>query len=192
MKIKRKIVFFIALMSLLYCLTLMQETYAKYISSANASADLTIARWNILINNQDILNNSNFTDTITPVFEGTSNIRSNVIAPTAEGYFDVILNGTSTDVSFKYTLGISFASENTVEDLIISKYTIDGTEYTYDGSDITETILLDDINKTRTIRFYVQWNDNEETQTMNNADDTTAANGGVAAFNVDVNVIQVK
>ena len=76
MKIKRKILFFAALMCLFYCLTLMQDTYAKYISSATSSANLTIARWNILINNQDILQNSNFSDTIQPQFAGTSNIKS--------------------------------------------------------------------------------------------------------------------
>ena len=46
-------------MSLFYCITLMQDTYAKYVSSAEANATLTIARWNILINNQDILQKVN-------------------------------------------------------------------------------------------------------------------------------------
>ena len=79
MKTKRKIAFFVALMSLIYCLTFMQDTYAKYISSATETAELTIARWSILVNNQDVVNQSNFSDTISPVFPGTTNIRSDVI-----------------------------------------------------------------------------------------------------------------
>ena len=135
MGIKRKIIFFVALMSLFYCLTLMQDTYAKYISSADATAGLTIARWNILLNDQDILVSSNFSDTIVPTFEGTDNIKSDVIAPTAEGYFEIELDGTDTDVSFDYTISITKPNTNTVDDLIITGYEIDGTSYTYDDED---------------------------------------------------------
>lgn len=193
MKLKRKIIFFLALMSLFYCITLMQDTYAKYISSAEASANLTIARWNILINNQDILQNSNFSNTITPEFLGTTNIKSGVIAPTAEGTFELVLNGTATDVSFTYTVSLEENPNNTVTDLVIKKYEIDGVEYQYNSSTfITENILLNDTNKTRTIKFYVEWNDDAETENMNNAADTAATYNGTAAFNVNVNVIQIQ
>lgn len=191
MKIKKKIIVFVALMSLFYCITFIQDTYAKYVSSATASADLTIARWNILINNQDILEESDFSETIVPTFLGTSNIRSGVIAPTAEGYFDITLNGQNTDVSFAYTISLSDSQNNTVTDLEISKYTIDGVDYTYNDS-ITGNILLNDQVKTKTVRFYVKWNDDASTETMNNADDTDAANSGVAAIDVAVNVIQMQ
>ena len=173
MGIKRKIIFFVALMSLFYCLTLMQDTYAKYISSADATAGLTIARWNILLNDQDILVSSNFSDTIVPTFEGTDNIKSDVIAPTAEGYFEIELDGTDTDVSFDYTISITKPNTNTVDDLIITGYEIDGTSYTYDDEDdITGEILFDDLDKVKNFTFYVEWDDNESTQTMNNAQDT--------------------
>lgn len=192
MKIKRKIAFFIALMSLFYCVTLIQKTYAKYVTTASASADLTIARWNILINNQDILQDSDFSDTIVPVFAGTQNIKSGVIAPTAQGYFDVYLDGTNTDVSFSYTVSIDLSVVNTVDDLEVYKYSVDGVEYTYSGADITGNILHNAQTKTKSIRFFVKWNDEAATETMDNEEDTTAANEGVAAFNVDVNVIQMR
>ncbi len=193
MKLKRKIIFFLALMSLFYCITLMQDTYAKYVSSAEANATLTIARWNILINNQDILQNSNFSSTITPEFLGTTHIKSGVIAPTAEGSFEIVLNGTSTDVSFAYTITLEENPNNTVTDLTITKYEIDGVEYQYDpDDDITENIYLNDFDKTRTIKFYVEWNDDSQTETMNNAADTAATYNGVAAYNISVNVIQLQ
>lgn len=190
MKIKRKIIFFVALMSLFYCLTLMQDTYAKYISSASANADLTIARWNILINNQDILSDSNFTDTIVPTFTGTTNIKNDVIAPTAEGYFDIVINGEDTDVSFDYTISLAYAHENTVTDLVITKYLIDGVQYTYTSGDITGTVLHNDSDKTKEIRFFVEWDDDESTQTMDNEEDTLQSQNGVAEYVVNVNVIQ--
>ena len=192
MKIKRKIVFFVALMSLFYLITLMQDTYAKYVSSADASAEFTIARWNILINNQDILQNSNFSETIEPEFNGTTYIKEGVIAPTAEGTFEITLDGTDTDVSYEYTITANNSVNSTVSDLELVKYVIDGVNYTYDPSTgITDTVQFDDPDKTVTITFFVKWNDNPSTQTMNNAADTNATIDGVAAFDINVNVIQM-
>lgn len=191
MKTKRKIIFFVALMSLLYCITIMQDTYAKYVSSAVENAELTIARWSILINDQDVVNESNFSDTISPVFAGSTNIASDVIAPTAQGYFDLVLNGTNTDVSFRYTVSID-TTDCAVDDLIITGYTVDGTTYTFDGSDVTGTVLLNDPSRVKNIRFNVEWNDNALTQTMDNAADTTASQEETAAFTVNVNLIQLQ
>ena len=191
MKIKRKIIFFLALMSLFYCVSIMQGTYAKYITTASAEADITIARWNILVNDQDILQNSNFTSTITPDFDGTSNIREGVLAPTATGSFEVNINGDQTDVSFEYTLDVALSEDNTVDDLEITGYSINGgSTQSFYGS-INDIILLNDYIKSANITFYVRWNDTQ-TQTMDNAEDTTAARNGVAAFDVSLNVVQVQ
>ncbi len=191
MKPKRKVVFFLALISLFYCITLMQDTYDKYLSSATENAELTIARWSILINDQDVVNESNFSDTITPVFAGTNNIASDVIAPTATGYFDLILNGDNTDVSFRYTISID-TTDCAVDDLIITWYSINGTTYTYNGGDVTGTILLNDASKTANVRFNVSWNDDAATQTMDNAADTLASAEETASFTVNVNLVQLQ
>jgi len=192
MKIKKKIVLFVALISLFYLVTTIENTYAKYISYATAEADMTIARWNILVNNQDILNNSNFTTTITPVFAGTEYINAGVIAPTSTGYFDIVINGTNTDISFQYTLDLNLSSSNTITDLVITRYTIDGASYDFDGSSIVEQIPFNSGNKTRTIRVYVEWIDGTSTESMNNSQDTAAANGGTAAIDVNLNFIQIR
>lgn len=191
MKTKRKIIFFVALMSLFYCVTFMQDTYAKYVSSTSAIADLTIARWSILINNQDVVNESDFSETISPVFAGSANIRSDVIAPTASGYFEIILNGENTDVSFSYTISID-TSDCVIEDLVITSYQIGNTTYTYNGNDITGNILLNDASRTQTIRFNVEWNDSALTETMDNADDTAVVAEETAAFDINVNLIQLQ
>lgn len=191
MNIKNKIKFFIALISLVYCISLIQDTYAKYVSSASGNATMSIARWNILVNDTDIKNNSNFTNTITPVFEGNENIANNVIAPTSTGYFDIVLDGANADVSFNYTINLEIDETSAVSDLVIEKYTIgsDPTEYTYDGT-ISNNIILTDVNKTISYRFYVTWNDSE-TASMDNVGDTLAA-GGKAKIAVSINFIQLK
>ena len=191
MKTKRKIAFFVALMSLFYCLTFMQDTYAKYLSSATATTNLTIARWNILINNQDVINNSDFSETISPVFAGSTNIAADVIAPTAEGYFDITINAGQTDVSFAYTIGID-TTDCTIRDLKITKYAVGGVEYTYNAnSNIVGNILLTDTSKTVTYRFYVEWND-DANNLMDNEEDTGLADDGTSSFDVSVNLIQLQ
>ena len=66
---------------------------------------------------------------------------------------------------------------------------MDNVTYNY-TSDITGTFLLNDQNKTKSIRFYVEWNDNAQTETMDNFDDSAATIDGVAALEVTVNVVQ--
>ncbi|MGN1322630.1 MAG: hypothetical protein ACI4VT_01290 [Bacilli bacterium] len=191
MKLNRKITFLLALLALFYCVSLIQSTYAKYLSTADADTNITIARWNILVNNQDISQNSNFSEVLEPTFTGNENIKDGVIAPTATGYFDITLDGSTTDVSFSYDISFSEADDNTVTDLKITKYEIDGHSYTYNGP-ISGNILLNDQNRALTVRVYVEWVDQTDDETMTNVDDTTAANGGVAKFKVNVNVIQLR
>lgn len=191
MKVKKKIMFFVALMCLFYCVSLMQSTYAKYVTTADTNADFTIARWNILVNDQDIKESSNFTNLIVPTFEGTTNIKEDVIAPTSEGYFDIVIDGSDTDVSYTYTLTIDYAASNDVDDLIITKYTIGEVNYSYTiGNSISDDVLLNAQDKVTSIRFYVKWNDDPVTQTMDNGDDTSVTANGNAAFAVNLNVIQ--
>ena len=191
MKLNRKITFLLALLALFYWVSLIQSTYAKYLSTADADTNITIARWNILVNNQDISQNSNFSEVLEPTFTGNENIKDGVIAPTATGYFDITLDGSTTDVSFSYDISFSEADDNTVTDLKITKYEIDGHSYTYNGP-ISGNILLNDQNRALTVRVYVEWVDQTDDETMTNVDDTTAANGGVAKFKVNVNVIQLR
>ena len=191
MKTKKKIIFFVALISLFYCVTFMQDTYAKYLSSATENAELTIARWSILINDQDVVNESDFTDTISPIFNGTSNIKSDVIAPTAQGYFELEINGENTDVSFQYSIGID-TTDCEVTDLRITSYVIDGVTTSFSGSNVVGSILLNDVSRTKTIRFNVEWNDNAATETMDNEADTAASAEETAAFTVNVNLIQLQ
>lgn len=191
MKLNRKITFLLALLALFYCVSLIQSTYAKYLSTADADTNITIARWNVLVNNQDISQNSNFSEVLEPTFTGNENIKDGVIAPTATGYFDITLDGSTTDVSFSYDISFSEADDNTVTDLKITKYEIDGHSYTYNGP-ISGNILLNDQNRALTVRVYVEWVDQTDDETMTNVDDTTAANSGVAKFKVNVNVIQLR
>ena len=182
----------LACISLFLLLDMVQSTYAKYVSSASANGNFTIAKWAFLVNNQDVLSNSDFSNTITPVFPGTTHIKSGVIAPTSIGYFDVIINSTDVEVSFDEEITISSGINNTISDLVFDSYTLNGGEpiaLSGSSSTITTTHLLSDTGRVNTYRFYVKWLDGEN-ENMNNVLDTEAAVDGIASINVNVRLIQ--
>ena len=191
MHLKQHYRFIVAFISLLLLLSFIQDTYAKYSTNASATTDITIAGWNILINNSDITNESDFSNAITPIFPGTTHIASNVLAPLSEGYFDIEVNATDVDVSFVETITLNHGLDNTITDLIISGYSIDGgtkINFGTGAKTITNDFLLTDA-RIRTYRIYVNWLDGTG-ETMDNEDDTEAVKAGEASISVNANFVQ--
>lgn len=172
----KKITIPLCIICFLLCLFFIEDTYAKYITSTNESASMNIARWRILVNNKDIRENSTTNAIITPIFNGNDNINSGIIAPNSEGYFDLIIDATEADVSFKYKIEISVNQNSPVKDLITTKYIIDnGNEIPLekDNATIENTVLHKDNTKPINIRVYIKWDDSNEA-TMDNDADTEA------------------
>jgi len=184
--------FLLLLIVIFTCLLLffIIQIYAKYLTSAEGTTSLTIANWNILVNDLSIKNNTDISNSIVPVFPGTDHISSNIIAPTAEGYFDLNLDFTNADVSFQYEINTSPDENSSVKDLVTTGYSIDeGEKITFENynTPIKEIIELSSEVKTRKIRVYIMWDDSDESQTMTNADDTlstTAENPALLHVNV--------
>lgn len=189
----RKLRFLLAAISLFLLIDLIQDTYAKYISSSNASGNFSIAKWSFLVNNQDILNSQAVSNIIVPVIDENENIKQNVIAPTSTGYFDITINASNVDVSFDEEITLAKDATNTVGDIIFTGYKKNnGTLVTIDNQNtttISETILLSDTNRTNTYRFYIEWKDGDG-ETMNNAADTQASINGIAKISVNLRFIQ--
>lgn len=186
----RKIILFILMiLSSVMCLFFVQESYAKYLTSANRNASMSIARWKILVNNLDIKNNNTAEATITPVFDGTDNIASGIIAPTSTGYFDLVIDASQADVSFKYNIAISVNENSSVKDLVATGYEIDGGELIpleKDNQTIEDTVMYTNENKIINIRVYILWDDGEDA-TMDNTEDTLATTNPDNSALMDVN-----
>lgn len=186
----RKFRILLACISLLLLVDMVQDTYAKYVSSASANSNFTIARWSFLINQQDVLNNSNFSNTIVPVFDSNANIRSGVISPTSTGYFDITIDSTNVDVAFNEIITLSQGDNNTVTDLVFTGYSLNnGSRVTLNTDTITTSHLLNEVNTVNTYRFFIEWVDGDG-ETMNNASDTEATVEGVASVKINVQFIQ--
>lgn len=177
MKFYKKCLLFLALLGVCISVFYIFETYAKYVTSTNQTTKIPIARWNIKVNNVSIKNNETLSSVITPVFSGSEHIASNIIAPSAQGYFDLDLDFSESDVSFSYNISISANSESAVKDLVITGYSIDGSSEIIssqeNATNITDTITYNSGINSRLVRVFFIWNDSE-TATMDNSADTAA------------------
>ena len=191
MLLNRKVILLAAFLCVFLCILTLQDTYAKYTSAVNETTDISIARWRILVNDFDIRSNSTTENLITPVFSGNSNIASGVIAPTAEGYFDVVIDATGTDLSFAYTISVSNSDDSPVSDIRVTNCTLNGTTIPFVDDVITGNISLTD-QRVNTIRVYIEWFDGTG-ENMDNAEDTstTMLDDSVAKINVNANFTQI-
>ena len=191
---KRMFRLLLACISLLFLIDMIQDTYAKYISSASADSTFTIARWAFLVNDQDVLDDSDFSNTIVPSFDSNANIASGVIAPTSTGHFEVEIDSSDVDVAFNEVITLSQADDNTVDDIVFVGYKINNGSVIplndVTSATITTAHALNEVNTVNTYYFYIKWNDNALTETMDNADDTAATVDGVAGVNVSLSFTQ--
>lgn len=193
MKQIKKITLLLALLSLLTTIVTINQTYAKYQTNIGGSANIKVARWYILVNNQDIINNSSSKIQITPTLEGSTHIKKDVIAPTSEGYFDLIIDAKDVDVSFAYNIQITTAKESNVKDYIAHSYTKNqGQIEPLTNNTITGNIYEKDSTKIINIRVYTKWNE-DENSTMDNKEDTKATIEGSnnAILDVKLNFKQI-
>lgn len=180
----------------------VSSTYAKYVSEASGTASASFAKWQVLVNNNDITSETTNTVTITPTIEQSANVATGKLAPGSTGYFDLLIDAQNAETSFNYTVSVSVPSTNDVSDIKITHYAITTqadiaanriTKIAYNGSSsITNTKYYD--NNTANFKFapfivriYFIWDD--ATGSMNDAQDshigTQAAQG--ATLNGQIN-----
>lgn len=192
---KKRICFMMLLMSCSLCLCLMSSTYSRYVAGTTGNIDIVFAKWQILINSEDIADANNSTISFTPTIEENSYVKENTIAPTSNGYFDIEIDPTNVDVSFRYTIDLEIDNEE-IPDLMITRYAILPSDYeegdiieytTLNEPEITDELLFDNETDdfsfdTFTIRVYFEWYEGED-ELMDDDADTEI---GIAAAEDDV------
>lgn len=181
-KFLQKILILLSCAALFFSINTIIDTYGKYFTSVDEEAEIKIARWRILINGEDVRNNASTEQIITPIFLGNENISSGVIAPHAEGYFDLIIDGNDADVSFKYDISININEESSVKDLIVTGYSINEGEVVECTMEdvISQNVPLTQENKLINVRVFIKWDDSESS-IMTNEDDTIATGNNINA-----------
>ena len=195
MKNHKKFIFLLIL--IIFCILIFTiiQIYAKYLTSASGNTKIKIANWNISVNNISIKNNTDLSSSISPVFPGNEHIASGIIAPNAEGYFDLNFDFSGADVSFKYEINTSADENSSVKDLVATGYSIDDGDtinFSNFNETIMDTIALNSNINSRKIRIFVKWNDDSQTAQMTNEEDTSSTKSDTPAlFYVTVSFTQV-
>ncbi|MBR3134351.1 MAG: hypothetical protein IKG56_02705 [Clostridia bacterium] len=175
---KKKIILFFAFVWLIISLLIIRSTYAKYLSSIDSNANFAIDGWKILLNNQDIIQNSDFSQTLNLIFSENDYYDPDYIVPSAMGYFDLVIDSSNISLAFKYTITVSGTSVNDISDVKVAGYSYPGLQenITYLTSDQTSIVgsSASSVNSS-TIRVYVTWNDDHDTETLNDIEDTAIA-----------------
>ena len=192
--LRKKTIFLMFTLSFMFLGITFENTYSKYKTSASGESNVQIAKWNIVVNNETISTHDQAINTLSPYFLDNENIADGYIAPSAIGYFDIIIDASAVDVSFSYDITTSISVDSLVDDLVIIGYSIDSgaiIDVVGEFTGISETVSVAATNKIRNIRLYVKWED-ENNATMDNVSDTMAAlNSGFAKVDVNLNFKQV-
>ena len=81
---KFKVLFVIA--SLAITLSLMSNTYSRYVASSEGNLQIEFAKWQLLVNELDITNETNTSIAFEPTIEKNVNVAENKVAPSSTGY----------------------------------------------------------------------------------------------------------
>ncbi|MEG0137919.1 MAG: hypothetical protein RR708_02935, partial [Bacilli bacterium] len=124
--------------------------YSKYVSSSVNKFDVSFSKWQILVNNTDVTTSANSKLSFVPVIEKNNHVAPGTVAPSSKGYFDIAIDPSNVEVSFKYTINFSIDNKD-VPDLMITKYAI--VPKTYVDGDVLDIITLNEPSLTGTKLF---------------------------------------
>ena len=80
---KKRIILLLACLWLIISFLLIKSTYAKYLSTIDSNANISISAWRIKLNTQDIMQNSDFTQNMNLIFPGNDYYLEDTIVPDA-------------------------------------------------------------------------------------------------------------
>ena len=187
---KTRIKIMLVFMSLALTVSLMSNTYSRYVADTTGSLEVQFAKWKILVNKNDITSGNVSSIELTPVIDENENVVQNKLAPSSKGYFDIEIDPTNVDVSFDYEISLEVLNEN-IPDLLVTKYSLIKSDTDLDKdviemNDIVNNVISGTFRyknvasgsdevfafKPFTIRVYFEWVDKEGVSTMNDEADT--------------------
>ena len=173
----KKIKVFLLILSLAFTLSYMSNTYSRYVADSTGDVQMMFTKWQILVNDSDIVNETVSSIELTPVIKENDNIAKDTIAPTSSGYFDITINPENVGVSFDYKITLDVLNEN-LPDIMITNYSKLDSNYVEGVTNleilpitdnvISETIYFENPDENNseqtefkhepfTIRVYFEW-----------------------------------
>ena len=182
----KKIILIVAVLSCILLSFIGGQSYSKYVAQLRGDGTADIATWSFKVNgNTEQVQTIELKSTY-----DNATLVGNKIAPGTEGSFNIIVDGTGSDVGINYSIRIDNKTEKP-ENL---KFIYDDQEY-YDLEElntmITGTINANEEDKTRTIAIGWRWDYETGTESnqiyANDLKDTQNAQN-MANYQFDVTV----
>lgn len=130
-------------------------TMAKYATEVTGSATATVAAWSFKANDQEVtMTGIDLGSTANRASYNEGTIKEGVIAPGTKGSFEIVVDGTGSEVGIDYSIMISNDSGNNIPAGFIFK--VDGTKYDLDTS-ITGKIDYAADNMKKTVNVSWEW-----------------------------------
>ena len=153
-KVKSKNKGAVVVLALIVAIVLSMYAYSKYTSTLTGNGTSTVAKWSFKVNGQ--------TQTIPDIELGeTMDAHNNVVtpklAPGTSGHFDLILDGSGSEVAIDYNIKLAITQKPTnLKFYLDDKYQTPISET--DGTlNIAGSIALEDVNTPLTKTIYWQW-----------------------------------
>lgn len=187
----KKVIILLAILIALVLSFIGGQTFSKYISEVEGTGIAEVARWSFKVNGQNeevqTINLASTCDDETLI--------DNKIAPGTKGSFDIIVDGSGSDVGIDYQ--ISFENESNKPQNLKFKYeNVEYNSITDLETALRGTINADDEEKTRTLTVNWEWayetgKDEQEILQNDLVDTQNAQNIINYTFDVIVSGVQV-
>ena len=163
LRLKRKVKNFLIFYAFICISVFANYTFSRYIETSDDNFQVSIANFNVTVNDVNVLNNEPFDIELSP----NSNSYENKLMPNNSGYFEIIINPKGTEVSLEYEL--LFNMENLDSDIVLTKCILnDEEQLPFTGTTIKGDLLMKDLTKGFTdedilnIKVYWEWNEEED------------------------------
>lgn len=149
---------------------LLGGTMAKYVTEVTGTATATVAAWSFKANNNDTMFSTiDLGDTEHRTNYEKTDIKAGVIAPGTEGSFDIVIDGSGSEVGVDYAMKIAEADGITLPDDLTFK--VGSDSYTL-GQEIKGTIdysaTENAMKKTLTVTWEWPFDTNDDKNTNDN------------------------
>lgn len=142
---------------------LMGSTLARYVTEVTGSANATVAKWSFKANNSTA---ATFADIdLGRTAYDSSTITAGVIAPGTSGSFDIVIDGTGSEVGIDYEIKLEAATDTTFpDDMMFSTEAITEAKPGKGFSEFIKTAIKGSVDQSdgaeamkKTVTIYWAW-----------------------------------
>ena len=168
---------------LIITISSIKGTFALFETNATSSSDLSVGKWKIMLNGDDVSFKENISlDNF--VYADNAHVESGYFAPGVDATFDIVIDARYSDVSVIYEFTIDDSDLEEHPNITYSITNLNNNEV-IESNSYTNKILLSDASRITTLRFSLSWDDIEDYD----SNDTELINGEIA-LSIDANFKQ--